>query len=79
MVAYYLKKKWDFDSKDSKWIFEIHFKEEHFEKKVSFKKKEKLLKRKKRMIYKGQYSSIRHRQPKKKTKSQNKVLDNHAD
>ena len=32
MVAYYLRK-WDFDSKDSKWIFKIDFYVEHFEKK----------------------------------------------
>ena len=32
MVVCYFKKKWDFDSKDSKWTFEMHFNEEHFEK-----------------------------------------------
>ena len=31
MVAYYLRK-WDFDSKDSKWVFEMHFNEEHLRK-----------------------------------------------
>ena len=35
MVAYYLRKL-DFDFKDSKWVFEMHFNEEHFEKRVSF-------------------------------------------
>ena len=29
MVTYYLRI-WDFDSKDSKWVFEMHFNEEHF-------------------------------------------------
>ena len=37
MVAYYLRK-WDFDSKDSKWIFKIDFIEEHFEKRFGFLK-----------------------------------------
>ena len=37
MVAYYLRK-WDFDSKDSKWILKIDFIEEHFEKRFSFLK-----------------------------------------
>ena len=36
MVAYYFFKK-DFDPKDSKWIFEIHFKEEHFEERFLLK------------------------------------------
>ena len=35
MVEYYLRK-WDFDSKDSKWVFEMHFNKEHFLEKVSF-------------------------------------------
>ena len=39
MIAYYLRK-WDFNSKDSKWIFEMHFNEEHFEKRFPFKMKE---------------------------------------
>ena len=33
MVPYYLKRKWDFDSKDSKWIFKIDFRMDFFEKK----------------------------------------------
>ena len=40
MVAYYLRKR-DFDS-NSKWVFEMHFNEEHFEKKSSFLKGNKL-------------------------------------
>ena len=37
MVAYYLKKKWDFDSKDSKWIiFKIEFSKGSFEKSILF-------------------------------------------
>ena len=37
MVAYYLRKL-DFDSKDSKWVFEMHFNEEHFFRKGFFLK-----------------------------------------
>ena len=44
MVAYYLRK-WDFDSKDSKWIFKIDFNEERFEKVFYFKIKEINLKK----------------------------------
>ena len=33
-------RKWDFNSKDSKWVFEIHFNEEHFEKRFLIKRKE---------------------------------------
>ena len=40
MVAYYLRK-WDFDSKDSKWIFKIVFYVEHFEKKAFYFKNER--------------------------------------
>ena len=36
MVAYFFLEE-DFDSKDSKWIFEMHFREEHFEEKFLFK------------------------------------------
>ena len=35
MVAYYLRK-WDFGSKDSKWIFKMDFYEEHLEKSILF-------------------------------------------
>ena len=38
MVACYLKK-WDFDSKDTKWTFEMHLNEEHFEKRFFLKGK----------------------------------------
>ena len=37
MVTYYLRI-WDFDSKDSKWVFEMHFNEEHFFRKGFFLK-----------------------------------------
>ena len=54
MVAYYLRK-WDFDFKDSKWVFEMHFNKEHFEKMFLFKRKE--------IIRKQQYVMIKQRQP----------------
>ena len=54
MVAYYLRK-WDFASKDFKWVFEIHFNGEYFEKKFLFKKKD--------MICKQQYTRLKQRQP----------------
>ena len=69
MVAYYFLKK-DFDPKDSKWIFEIHFKEEHFEERFLFKigkwwfSKDNI-----------QASNIGSQ---RKTKSQNRDLDNHV-
>ena len=53
MVAYYLRK-WDFDSKDSKWVFEMHFNEEHFEKRFLFKRKY--------IICKQQYTRVKQRQ-----------------
>ena len=36
-LQYYFKK-WDFDSKDSKWVFEMHFNKEYFEKRFLFYK-----------------------------------------
>ena len=39
------KKKWDFNSKDSKWIFKIDFNEKRFEKVFYFKIKEINLKK----------------------------------
>ena len=58
MVAYYLRK-WDFDFKDSKWVFEMHFNEEHFEKRFLFLKK-------KDIICKEQYTRIKQRQPRRR-------------
>ena len=57
MIACYLRK-WDFDSKASKWIFEMHFNEENFKKRFLLKRKQ--------IIYKRQYSRIKHRQPRRK-------------
>ena len=51
-------RKWDFNSKDSKWVFEMHFNEEHFEKRFLLKRKE--------IIRKWQYAEIKHRQPKRR-------------
>ena len=48
MVAYYLRK-WDFDSKDSKWVFWNRFLKESFEKSVIFKIREINLRTIKRM------------------------------
>ena len=53
MVAYYLRK-WDFDSKDSKWVFEMHFNKELFEKRFLFKRKD--------IIRKQQYTRIKQKQ-----------------
>ena len=53
MVACYLRK-WHFDFKDSKWVFEMHFNEEHFEKMFLFKRKD--------IIRKQQYVRIKQRQ-----------------
>ena len=39
MVAYYLRK-WDFDSKDSKWVFEIDFERDLLRKVLYFKIRE---------------------------------------
>ena len=57
MVACYLRK-WNFDSKDSKWIFKMHFNEEHFKKRFLFKRKE--------IIRKQQYTRIKQRQPRRR-------------
>ena len=46
----------------------MHFKEEHFEKMFVLKKNE-------RIIFKGQYSSIKHGQPKRKQNHKRKVLE----
>ena len=54
MAAYYLRK-WDFDFKDSKSVFEMHFNKEHFEKMFLFKRKD--------IIRKQQYVMIKQRQP----------------
>ena len=67
MVACYLRK-WDFDYKDSKWTFEMHFNEEHFEKMFLLKRKE--------IIYKRQYSRIKHRQSKRKQNHKVKFFSN---
>ena len=54
MVAYYLRN-WDFDSKGSKSVFEMHFNKEHSEKRFLFKRKD--------IICQRQYTRIKQRQP----------------
>ena len=61
MVAYYLRK-WDFDSKDSKWAFEIDFQRNLLRKVFYFKIKEINLK------------TTKH---KKQNTKQNKTKQNH--
>ena len=70
MVAYYLRK-WDFDSKDSKWIFKIDFQRDLLKKVFYFKIKEINLKTTKHK--KQKYQATR-----KKTKSQSKIFYNQA-
>ena len=62
MVAYYLRK-WDFDSKDSKWIFKIVFYVEHFEKK--------------HFILKMKEINLKTTKHKKQTTKQNERKQNH--
>ena len=65
MVAYYLKRKWDFDSKDSKWIFKIDFRMDFFEKKYFILK-----------IKEINLKTTKYQAKQNKTKSQSKIFDN---
>ena len=71
MVAYYLRK-WDFDSKDSKWIFKIDFQRDLLRNIFYFKMKEINLKTTK---HKKQNTKTKKQ---KKTKSQSKIFNNWA-
>ena len=71
MVAFYLRK-WDFDSKDSKWIFKIDFQRDLLRNIFYFKLKEINLKTKKK-----KKKNIKTKKQ-KKTKSQSKIFNNWA-
>ena len=71
MVAYYLRK-WDFDSKDSKWNFKIDFQRDLLRNIFYFKIKEINLKTTK---HKKQNTKTKKQ---KKTKSQSKIFKNWA-
>ena len=70
MVEYYLRK-WDFDSKYSKWIFKIYFQRDLLRKVFYFKIKEINLKTTK-------HKKQKYQAKQKKTKSQSKFFDNQA-